>query len=329
MRTKRSMGRKTSEEKPGKDLSRMEDDEDEEHDSDRTAIQGIRNLTSPEEERAASASLIVISGSHAGRQFKLNDSSVCIGRAKECDICIDEEGISRKHVQIDRDTKGNITITDLNSTNGTYFNGSRISRRTLQDGDKIQIGPTTILKFSYQDSIEEAFHHNQYVQATRDGLTGVYNKKFFVDRFSKEVSYAQRHNSILTLVLFDIDHFKQVNDVYGHTAGDMVLRQLADIVDKSLRNEDVLARFGGEEFAIIFREVGERQAHVLAERVRRLVEIHDFIWEGKPILITISLGVSTFTHDNFRDASEMIRAADDYLYDAKREGRNRVVSIVR
>jgi diguanylate cyclase (GGDEF)-like protein len=311
-----------------KDIELTTLDEDvEEGDSDRTVIQGIRDLTSSLENRQAS--LIVISGAATGKMFRLSGLPLHIGRGKDCEIYIDDEGISRKHAMLEGDQYGNVAITDLNSTNGTYFNGSRITRHVLRDGDKIQVGSVTIVKFSFQDSLEEAFHQNQYEQATKDGLTGIYNKKSFLDRFSKEFSYSQRHNGTLSLIMFDIDFFKKINDTYGHPAGDMVLRSLAEVVAKSLRNEDMLARFGGEEFAILLREVDEQRSHVLAERVRRTVEVHKFIWENARIPVTISLGVATLKRSNFSDPSEMLRVSDEHLYKAKRAGRNRVSSVIR
>jgi two-component system, cell cycle response regulator len=294
-------------------------------DTDRTKVQGILDLTASLERRHAS--LIVISGSATGKMFKIPPNKpVIIGRSKHCDIPLDDDGISRQHAKVEQDPYGNVAINDLKSTNGTFFDGTKISRHILQDGDKIQLGSITILKFSFQDSLEEAFHQNQYEQATRDGLTGIYNKKYFLDRFSKEFSYAQRHSKILSLVIFDIDHFKNVNDTFGHPAGDVVLRQLAELIYKNLRTEDTLARFGGEEFTIMLREEDEQHAHLLSERLRVKVEKNPFAWGKGTIPITISIGIATLRAANFRDANELFKKADEYLYQAKRAGRNRVCS---
>jgi two-component system, cell cycle response regulator len=313
-------------EKEDSSLTPMEDDALR-VDSDKTVIQGITDFTASLDNRQAS--LIVISGSAAGKMFKLAPLPLHIGRSPDCEICIDDEGISRKHVRLDKDPHGNVVIEDLNSTNGTYYNGSRISCHNLQDGDKVQIGSITILKFSYQDSLEEAFLQNQYNQATHDGLTSLYNKKYFLDRFAKEFSYSLRHSSLLTVIFIDLDRFKTINDTFGHPAGDMVLRQMAEVIRKSLRNEDIFARFGGEEFVIVLRDVDENRSHVLAERVRRTVEVSKFVWEGKRIPVTISLGVATLHDGSFGDPAQMLRAADQYLYKAKGNGRNRVASVVR
>jgi diguanylate cyclase (GGDEF)-like protein len=298
----------------------------EEVDSDRTVIQGIKDLTGSLESRQAY--LIVISGPQVGKMFRLSQK-ITIGRSADCDVYLDDEGISRQHARVEQDEFGNAVILDLGSTNGTYFNGTRISRYQLRDGDKIQVGSTTILKFSYQDSLEEAFHQHQYESATKDPLTGIYNKKFFSEQLSKDFSYALRHNEVTSLIIFDLDRFKKVNDTYGHQAGDLVLRQLAKVVTDSLRSEDLFARIGGEEFAIVLRQVDEKRAHVLAERIRRTVEVSKFMWGQTRLRITISLGVATLKQANFHDAASLVRAADEYLYKAKRTGRNRVASPLR
>ncbi len=301
-------------------------DEDFDDESDRTVIKGVKDLTGALDSRQAY--MIVISGSAVGKMFKVTNN-MSVGRAQECEICLDDEGISRQHAQVEQDEFGAVAISDLGSTNGTYFNGTRINRHQLRDGDKIQIGSTTILKFSYQDTLEEAFHQHQYESATKDGLTGIYNKKYFVDQLYKDFSYALRHNEITSLILFDIDHFKKVNDTFGHQAGDFVLRDMSAMIFNALRNEDLFARIGGEEFAIVLRQIDEKRAFVLAERIRRTVEVHKFIWEGTRIRVTISLGVSTLASGNFRDQAEFVRAADEYLYKAKNAGRNRVSCSLR
>ncbi len=303
------------------------DDDLDEDDSDRTVIQGIKDLTSSLENR--SASLIVISGSSAGKMFRIEDEPMVIGRSKDCKICLPEEGISRNHARIDRDDYGNAIITDLNSTNGTYFNGTRINRHILRDGDKIQVGSTTILKFSFQDSIEEAFHQNQYEQAIRDGLTGAFNKRHFKNKLREEFAYSIRHNEPMSLILMDLDHFKRVNDTFGHPAGDMVLRKMTEMAKKTLREEDMLCRYGGEEFAVILRNQSESRAYVAAERIRRAIETTKFMWEGKRIPVTVSLGIATLNRANYRDPKEMMADADEYLYKSKHSGRNRTSSYIR
>jgi len=256
------------------------------------------------------------------------EKNMTIGRAQECDVTLDDEGVSRQHAQIEH-SAGMINIVDLDSTNGIYFNGDRFNRRQLNDGDKVQFGSATILKFSYQDSLEEAFLQNQYDAATKDGLTGIYNKKFFHEKLGAEFSYVLRHNEVTSLIMFDIDHFKKTNDLYGHLAGDQVLRELTQLVSEALRTEDLFARVGGEEFAILLRNTTEKRANVLAARIRRAVEVRDFFWEGVEVPVTISLGVATAVDGMYQKPNQFIRAADRFLYQAKEGGRNRVVCSLR
>ena len=291
-------------------------------DSDHTAVKSIKDLTGDLASRKAS--LLVIAGTSAGKMFRVHDlNPMIIGRSKECDICLVEDGISRQHARVERDGHGNIIIVDLNSTNGTHHDGARITRHLMRDGDLIQVGSTTFLKFSFQASLEESFHQVQYDQAIRDGLTGIFNKRHFWTKFIEEFAYSLRHNEATSLVMVDIDHFKQINDTYGHLAGDMVLRQITETISKTLRKEDIFARYGGEEFAIILRNQDEQRAYLAAERIRRMVETRRFIWYGTPIPITVSLGIATMNERNFLDPEEMVRKADEYLYMSKENGRNR------
>ena len=289
-----------------------------------TKIIGLQDILNEDKKSSRSAYLIVISGRSVGRMYKLSSSSpeTSIGRTPDADVFIDDEGVSRRHAKI-TNAGGVVRLVDLGSTNGTFANGQRVSSRVLSDGDRLQIGSTTILKFSYQDDIEEQFQKQLYDSATRDGLTGCFNKKHFAERLRNEFAFATRHDTYLTLVLFDIDLFKKVNDTYGHLAGDEVLKRLAAVVRKQLRTEDTYARYGGEEFAIILRETDDERGFIIAERVRRAVEAERFEFDAQHIPVTISLGVATLHGDNYPSVREMVKIADEFLYRAKRGGRNR------
>jgi diguanylate cyclase (GGDEF)-like protein len=293
---------------------------------EKTRVIDLKEIRTDNKNR--NAYFIVISGKIAGKMFKIDQSEMLIGRSDEADIQIEDEGVSRKHAKIIRMADGQIMLIDLGSTNGTYFNGVRITEHILKDGDKIQIGSTTILKFSYQTEDEERFLKQQYDQATRDPLTKIFNRRYFADRFIEEFSYALRHSRIYSLAIFDIDHFKKVNDTYGHQAGDYVLRQVADLVSQLIRKEDLFARYGGEEFVILLRDTDEEKAFVLGMRIRRAVEKHEFKYQDIIIPITISIGLATLRDGNYKTPEEMFRAADEFLYKAKNNGRNRVESIL-
>lgn len=273
------------------------------------------------------ACFIVISGSSAGSMFKMTSREMLIGRSKDVDVCIEEEDVSRKHAQVEERSDGQIVITDLNSTNGTFVNGKKIEQHVLNDGDRIQIASTTILKFSYQDSVEEHFQKGIFESATKDKLTKIYNRNFFTERFPQEFSYAVRHGKPFSVIIFDIDHFKKINDLFGHQAGDYVLSQLADVVSKLIRKENIFARFGGEEFVILSRDTLEEGAYALANNVREAVQSHEFRFGDKIIPVTVSVGAATYKEQNFKDHTKLFEVADAYLYKAKNKGRNRVESV--
>ena len=228
-----------------------------------------------------SACFVVIAGKHTGAMYKLDKGEVLIGRGKEASIKIDDEGVSRLHSKIVRHPEGIVAIVDLKSTNGTFCNGERIDTHVLQDGDRIQIGTTTIIKFSLQDSLEEDFQRHQYESATRDPLTNCYNKSYFLERLPSEFAFAKRHDKPVSLAMMDIDRFKKINDSHGHLAGDFVLRKIGSMLQERLRADDFLARYGGEEFALIMRESPKQNALQTAERIRKLVETTPFKHEGK------------------------------------------------
>jgi len=292
---------------------------------DETKISAKEELSRPTPKDRDRAYLIVLAGSSVGEMYKITAESTVIGRGQQADIQVIDEGISRRHAEIvhEGDT---IVIRDLGSTNGTYCNGDKIGEHQLSDGDKIQVGSTTILKFTFHDSLDESFQRQMYESALRDGLTKIFNKKYFLDRLESEFAYAVRHRTPLSLVMFDIDHFKKINDTHGHLAGDYALSTLAKVVSDTIRQEDVFARYGGEEFAVICRGIDLTGAVAFGERIRRCVDGQAFIYNGVDIKVTVSVGVAAVADVGMKEPSELIGAADDALYQAKRQGRNRVIS---
>lgn len=270
------------------------------------------------------AYLIVLSGRSVGKMFKVPVGEVVLGRSVDADIRLEDEGVSRKHAKMLRDGNGLVMLHDNESTNGTYVNGAKVGERELCDGDRIQVGSVTILKFSYQDSLEEQFQQQLYESATRDPLTQAYNKRFFTEQLDKDFSHAVRHGQSLSLVILDVDHFKQINDMHGHPAGDHVLQRMSSTIMGALRNEDSYCRVGGEEFAIIMRDCPERDAANAAERIRALVEKTRFVYGGTELPITISVGAAGYDRTHHTTTEDLIEHADRYLYEAKHAGRNRV-----
>jgi two-component system, cell cycle response regulator len=293
---------------------------------EKTAVHSIKDLLG-EKRSQASAYLIVISSKTAalvGKMVKLDKPESIMGRASDVALSIEDDGISRKHCKIGLSPSGHYQLVDLGSTNGTFLNGIKVDIATLQDGDKIQIGANTVVKFSMQDQLEEAYQRSIYESATRDGLTRIFNKKYFLDTLRKEFAYCLRHRVPLSLVMFDIDHFKKINDTYGHPAGDYVLQRVAQRVAETVRQEDLFARYGGEEFALMLRESASEKSLRCAERCRRAIDTAEFLFNGTPIKVTISLGVATLYDSDYTQPDDLIAAADQYLYRAKRAGRNRV-----
>ena len=269
------------------------------------------------------AYLVFLTGPLVGKIHLLDEGTVTLGRGADLDIPINDPGISRHHVRI-AFQKGKARIQDLGSTNGTYLNGRRIAESDLKDGDKIQISSNTILKYAYQDKIENIFHTELYRMAVVDPLTGAYNKRYFEERFKEEFSYSLRNRAPLSLLMIDIDWFKSVNDCYGHPAGDYVLTRVSEITASIIRKEDLLCRYGGEEFAVILKGTDSEGAWTLAERLRKMVDEAVFEFDGKKIHATVSIGVATLHGRNLVDYEQMIKAADTLLYKSKNAGRNRV-----
>jgi two-component system, cell cycle response regulator len=292
---------------------------------EKTSVQKISDLLG--KVRQQTAYLIVLSAKSAagiGTMFKLDQPEHTLGRSAEATYRVDDDGISRKHAKVVLGPEGHFQLVDLGSTNGTYLNGVRITVATLHDGDKVQIGSHTVLKFSLQDALEEQFQRNIYESATRDGLTRIFNKKYFLEILKKEFAYCVRHRVPMALVMMDVDHFKKVNDTHGHPAGDLVLARVAQRINETIRSEDVFARYGGEEFSLLLRESNEDKAVSCAERCRRAVESTDYDHAGVTMKVTISLGVASLFDSDYAQAEDLIATADRYLYRAKKAGRNRV-----
>ena len=271
----------------------------------------------------AKAYVIVIAGPHTGTMYKLERGETVMGRSPGTDLQLQDVGVSRSHARMTA-AGGKVFVEDLNSANGTFLNGDRIaSVRQLQDGDKITLGSTTVLKFTYHDKLDEDFQQHLIDAAVRDGLTRAYNKTYFSDHLFSEFAFAYRHGQPLTLLMFDVDHFKSVNDTYGHRAGDYVLQRLAEVTQLGLRTEDMFARYGGEEFAIVCRGINGAQGMALAERLRVSVEQTRFEFEGTVIPITISIGVAALPESLVESSDQLVAMADAALYRAKHGGRNR------
>lgn len=285
----------------------------------RTDFAGANTLGS---ERAL---LLRMDGVHAGLVIAVETLPFTIGRHTTNALRIDEESISRFHARISRDEQG-FTVEDLRSRNGTFVASERIEKRRIEDGAWISFGAQASFRFTVTDLREERLFRRLYESSTRDALTGSYNRLHFDERLRAEVAFAARHSSDASLVLLDIDHFKRVNDTYGHQVGDLVLSEVAKLSMRSLRTEDVFARFGGEEFAVILRGISLAGAKKLGERLRISLENSPILADKQAVPVTLSGGCASLSCTETRTPEELIRIADRRLYLAKAQGRNRVVA---
>jgi two-component system cell cycle response regulator len=292
-----------------------------EDDDEETRVASSGGMPRARVERPGHAYLIILSGSCVGQVHDLKDGAV-IGRTIDSDIVIPDDHISRRHAQVHLG-QDRVIINDLQSRNGTFLNGNQIEEAELKDGDRVHLGGTTVLKFTFGDGLEETFSRQMYDAAMRDALTGLYNRRHFEDRFRVEFAYAARHASALSVLVIDLDLFKKVNDTHGHVAGDKVLREIGARLRTAVRSEDTVARYGGEEFVVLARGTPLPQARELGERLRNLVAQAPVRHGGKDIPITISVGVATVA--GHRNPQDLFTEADKALYAAKAAGRNRVV----
>ncbi len=263
-------------------------------------------------------------GPGMGRRFGLTKAEHFVGRLDELDIPLDAQGLSRKHARIFRDDSG-WQVEDLGSTNGTHVNDVKLERaQHLNDGDLLRFG-VAICKFLSGDNIEAAYHEEIYRLSIMDGLTGVHNKRHFLEFLEREIAVATRQTTPLSLIMIDIDHFKKINDTHGHLAGDAALKELCRRLRRAFATTDLLARYGGEEFAAVLPNTALAGALQYAEILRALVESEPFPHEALRISCTISLGVAEVDLAAPGKPDELIARADAKLYEAKHSGRNRAV----
>jgi two-component system, cell cycle response regulator len=266
----------------------------------------------------------LLTGAQAGMVVSLSDVALVIGRGSDVDVRIANAWLSERHVRIRRQNDG-IFIQDLGSTNGTFIGRERLSgERKIEPGDRVRLGRDVELRLALLDDLEEGAARRLYEASVRDATTGVYNRQHFEARLATELAFAFRQRSTLSVLFIDLDDFKHVNDAFGHHVGDAVLRVVGASLQRLLRPEDVLARYGGDEFVVLARATSPRNAQILAERMRRHVEGLPMTASGNDFGISISVGVATLDPDAPSSAPSLVASADRAMYDAKSSGRNRV-----
>ena len=262
---------------------------------------------------------------HAGRLATIEETPITIGRASDADLVVaDDNGVSRHHARFHRAADGAFYAEDLGSTNGTFLRGERISVAMLHGDDLVQLGPQLQVRFAIVDSLEESLYRQLYESSVHDPLTQAFNRKYLNDRLHAEVSHARRANGAVAVLMIDVDCLKEVNDRFGHLAGDRALRMVAARLLRVLRVEDMLARYGGDEFVVVAVGTAGAGARQLAERVRRAVEDLHIGARGSEVKITASIGVASLAEFEASNepAAALLASADARMYAAKASGRN-------
>jgi diguanylate cyclase (GGDEF)-like protein len=247
-----------------------------------------------------------------------------LGRGNDCDIRINDHSVSRRHARIQPGADGYYAV-DLQSTNGTFVNDVPAALCKLKDGDYLRVG-NCIYRFLAGGNVESEYHEEIYRLTIIDALTDTHNKRYLIEFLDRELSRSARYSRPLALIMFDLDRFKSINDHLGHLGGDFTLREMSSLVKTCVRKEELFARYGGEEFLIVLPETTIQGGVAVAERVRALVENHSFQYEGKAYPVTVSLGVAATSGEKTLSPHELIGFADEKLFQAKNEGRNRVVA---
>ncbi len=269
----------------------------------------------------AARAMIIVRGRFLGRTLSIPDAGMVIGRSEECELTVgsSRDGTSRRHARLFY-ADGELQVEDLGSTNGLLINHLRSRASVLLPGDLLQVGETLFKIVGDGDEIR--YHEAMYKMAVRDALTGLFNRTHLEATLDREIQRAKRYRNPLSLLLMDLDHFKDVNDAHGHVVGDAVLMQLGELLLGCLRSHDLPCRYGGEEFVVVLPETGGAGALILAERCRATLAEHRFLVDGTEVALTVSVGVATLEREPTADS--LIRAADRALYIAKNNGRNQV-----
>lgn len=278
-----------------------------------------------EVDATARATLTVLTGTRAGEIVALRRKRLVLGSAVDADVVVEEPGVSGHHACVERTRDGRFCIQDLQSTNGTFIGSRRIARSLLREREQVQLGPNLRLRFEVLDAAAESLHRQLYASSILDPLTRVFNRRFLSNRLAAEIANVRGMSGDVALLMVDLDRMKQVNDQFGHFAGDRALCLVAQEIRRIIRVEDVLARFGGDEFVILVRASDRGEVTLLAERVRRAIEALPLGARGKPAGMTASVGAASLREvpPAVGDRTlALLDLADERMYLAKAAGGN-------
>ena len=293
--------------------------------AERTAVLALRDIKALRMQAKDRHLLIRARGAQLGHVTMLGEEVQRIGRSSDCEMWLNDDGVSRRHALIAYEN-GTYVLRDTESANGTFVGGQRVESAVLRDGDLIQFGPQAVFRYAVADEGQEQLLRQLYEASVTDALTGANNREHFDNQLRMELSYARRHSTDVSLVLFDVDHFKRVNDSYGHPVGDEVLIEISKATRRLVRNEDVFARYGGEEFALILRGIPLEGARAVGERLRERIAEVSIRTERGTFGVTVSVGCASFATTAEPNVENLVQTADRRLYAAKNGGRNRVVA---
>lgn len=267
--------------------------------------------------------LLRLDGQDTGQVLSLGPGRCTVGRLEGSDVLLADPSVSRRHARFVTEGDG-FRVEDLGSSNGTFVNGELVAQQWLREGDVVQFGSQASFRFMQMDDRGARALRRLYESSVYDGLTGAFNRRYLDERLRAEVAFSLRHGTECSLVLIDVDHFKRINDTCGHAGGDVVLREVALSCMAMLRTEDVFARFGGEEFVVVLRGIDLGGARAVAERLRKSIKRLQVPMDGGPVRPTVSAGCSRLAECRESSPAELLATADARLYQAKREGRDRV-----
>ena len=266
--------------------------------------------------------LVGLAGPAMGMEYPLDKPTVTLGRSASCDVCISDDQASRRHVELSlvRDPvqpeRSFVLIQDLGSRNGIRINGAHLTCTLLDGGEKILLG-RSVFRLDRRDDFDVAHLDRVRRLQAIDPLTGLGDRRALAEMLGACEAGRRSQSRAYAVVMVDIDHFKQVNDHFGHLAGDAALRHVAATLRRVLRATDGAFRFGGEEFAAVLPGASAEEAGAAARRLREAIETSPASFEGRSVPLTVSIGVVA-------GGPDALQAADRAMYAAKRGGRNTV-----